>query len=104
MTTTLRLLVVLLAMSWSCAKAQEAQVKLAIAHHGRVIKVRVIEQPAYYVVVLQYALKPNAHDSEWYAFHEFPANVSAQSPEIEIPATGESVFFRTFQYQPTPIP
>lgn len=81
-----------------------AQTRLSIASvSGRVVELTV-SVPAYHVAVLQYADKPNAHPSEWYGFHTFPANVSDQTHTHGLPNVGRQVFVRAFSYPIGPAP
>lgn len=86
------------------ASSLNAQTRLGItAYSGRVVELSV-SIPAYKVVVLQYASDPKAHDSQWYGFHEFPANVSDRTETYGLPNTGVQVFFRAFEYAIGPAP
>lgn len=87
----------------SMGAALSAQTRLAIKSYTGVVELTV-SQPAYKVVVLQYASDPKAHDSQWYGFHTIEASVSDRTVTHGMPLVGERVFFRAYEYQPTPAP
>ena len=89
-----------LSMGAALSASEPTRPRLGITHQGRVITLK-IEVPAYQVCVIKYALTPDAHPSQWYAFREFEGNVSDQVHELGLPAVG-TVFFRAETYQIVP--